>query len=403
MGIVTEILRFTLHACSLALLVYWGIGLFRLLQARAIPTATAGLRAADRSPPGQTVCVVVPAHNEAAIIGRLVESLRAQDHPRLSVVLCLDRCTDRTAEVAEGAIGGDPRFEIIPVEACPADWAGKVHAIWAGVQRSAAARSADLLLFADADTRFHPSCVRATAALLQERGLDMLSLLSTLTADRTFERVEQPAAAMELLTQYPIHRANDQAHQRAFANGQFILVRREAYEALGGHAAVRDELLEDMALARLAADRRLRAGVFVADGLLACRMYDSREAFRRGWKRIYTEAAKRRVGRLDRAAWRLRVFGVAFVLAAAVDLAISFPFGLEGRGWWHASLPAFALAVWLAVVLGCYRMQRVPLWAAPAYPLGAWRVASIIAEAAGDLRRRTPTSWAGREYVREVR
>src|SRR5690606_25140985 len=149
-----------------------------------------------------------------------------------------------------------------------------------------------------------------------------------------------------------------------------ILVRREAYEALGGHAAVRDELLEDMALARLAADRRLRAGVFVADGLLACRMYDSREAFRRGWKRIYTEAAKRRVGRLDRAAWRLRVFGVAFVLAAAVDLAISFPFGLEGRGWWHAALPAFALAVWLAVVLGCYRMQRVPLWAAPAYPLG---------------------------------
>lgn len=402
MGNGTDILRLALGAGSLALLVYWSVGLWRLARTLRIPTARAGLALAAARPPAASVCVVIPAHNEEAVIGGLVASLRDQDHPSLRVVLCLDRCTDGTAEVVRRAIGDDERFEIIEIDACPADWAGKVHAIWTGVQRSAAASTADLLLFADADTTFSPACVRAAAALLEERGADVLSLLSTLTSDRWFERLVQPAASMELLTQYPLHRANRRTRRRAFANGQFILFRREAYHALGGHAAVRDELLEDLALARLAADRGLHASVHIAAGLLRCRMYHSWAEFRRGWKRIYTEGAKRRPARLRRASVRLRVFGTLLVLAAVAGAL--FPLlphaRPDGSAGWDWGLAVAALTVWASVMLASYRRQSAPLWAAIGYPIGAWLTAGILSEAARDLERGVPTTWAGRDYTR---
>src|SRR5205823_291327 len=96
--------------------------------------------------------------------------------------------------------------------------------------------------------------IRACVALLERRRLDLLSLLSTLTCDTWFERLAQPAAGFELVRQYPISRANRRSNPRAFANGQFMLFRRAAYDAIGGHGAVHDELLEDLALARRLAD-----------------------------------------------------------------------------------------------------------------------------------------------------
>src|SRR5690606_35884036 len=142
-------------------------------------------------------------------------------------VFVLDRCTDDTERILRetlAADGGgatsalDPRFTILTLTSCPADWAGKVHAIHRGVSDVPAARDADYLLFADADTVFHPSCVRATVALLQHRNLGMLSLLSTLTVHDWFERFVQPAASLELLRQYPLTRANHPTRPRAFAN-----------------------------------------------------------------------------------------------------------------------------------------------------------------------------------------
>ena len=177
------------------------------------------------------------------------------------------------------------------------------------------AQDADYLLFADADTVFEPGCIAASLALVRQRKLDLLSLISTLTHDTWFERVVQTAAALELMRQYPLLRANGLKDRRAFANGQFMLFTRAAYDAIGGHAAVKGALLEDLALARLIVDdRRRNAGVFLAAGLLHCRMYAGWAQFRRGWKRIYTEAADRKASRLSLSAVRVHFLGVVLPL-----------------------------------------------------------------------------------------
>jgi chlorobactene glucosyltransferase len=383
-------------------LIVWALVWERIERSmRAVPTLRRGQALAAAQPPVGSVCVVVPAYNEAATIGRLIRSLRAETHPGLAVVLALDRCTDDTAAVARAAIAGDPRFEIVEIADCPDDWAGKVHAVHSGVTRSRAAAAADCLLFADADTEFEPGCIAAALALMRERGLDLLSLLSTLHHTTWYERVVQTAAAFELTRQYPLVRANaSDASRRAFANGQFMLFRRAAYDAVGGHEAVHGALLEDLALARRIGASGRRAGVFLAAGLLRCRMYADWPAFRRGWKRIYTEAANRKPRRLTLAALRLRWLGTllpAWSLAAAIGGGVAVAMAVPGGGLLLA-LALAALALWLVVLARVARIARAPLWTAPLHVVGAWLAANLLAEAASDLRNRRPTVWGGREY-----
>jgi chlorobactene glucosyltransferase len=344
--------------------------------------------------------VVVPAHNEARVIGGLITSLRASTYPELRVVLALDRCTDNTAAIARAAIGGDARFEVIEIATCPPDWAGKVHAVHSGVTRSQGARDAEFLLFADADTMFEPECIGASLALMRERKLELLSLLSTLTHTTWFERIVQTAAAFELTRQYPLTRANSIDDRRAFANGQYMLFRREAYDAIGGHAAVKGALLEDLALARTMEAARRRAGLFLADGLLHCRMYADWPQFRRGWKRIYTEAANRSPRRLSVNAWRVRALGTLlplWTLLCGVGGAL-----LVGRdprvGATLLLLWLVATIVWLAALLRVAAIAHAPPWTAPLHAVGAWMTGTLLSEAAHDLRTRKPTSWGGRDY-----
>jgi glycosyltransferase involved in cell wall biosynthesis len=391
-------------AAAAALAVYWSVGLFRVVQTMVLlPTGKDGLAL---PPPSVSVCVVIPAHNEAEVIGSLIHSLRQQDHPRVRFVLACDRCTDGTPAVARAAVGPDARFEVFEIEHCPEDWAGKVNAVWTALHRSEHARAADLLLFSDADTTFHPGCVRATAALMEARRLDLLSLMSTLTTDTWYERLIQPAAALELMRQYPPLRASRvPERRRAFANGQFMLFRAAPYWAFGGHEAVKDHLLEDLGLARVVAAEGLPAALLNADGLLICRMYHSWAEFRKGWKRIYTECANRKPARLARAARRLRTTGVllpglavAGLLASVFAPLASEPLLIAGR-----VLCSYAVGVWMLALGFIYRMGRSAPWAAPLHPLAAWRVARILHEAAQDLIHDRPTEWGGRAYSRASR
>jgi len=383
-------------------IVLWA-GTWILLEhtMRRIPTLREGQRLAKGFPPTGSVCVVVPAHNEARVIAGLVASLRAQAYPQLSVVLALDRCTDDTATVARATIDGDARFAIVEIDACPDDWAGKVHAVYQGMARSPAAAAAEYLLFVDADTTLAPDCIASALALMRERKLDMLSLLSTLIYDTWFTRIVQTAAAVELLRQYPLLRSNGLRPRRGFANGQFMLFTRHAYDAVGGHTAVRRALLEDLAIARLVARKNLNAGVFLAAGLLHCRMYPDWPQFRRGWKRIYTEAAQRDPARLTFAAWRMRLLGTILPL-------LTLGSGIFGAaamtrhpiiGSTQLSLSLLGTLLWLGAQVRFSSVAHAPAWTAPLQIVGVWLTAGMLGEAASDLRSQKPISWGGREYA----
>ena len=285
---------------------------------------------------------------------------------------------------------------------------------------SRAAQSSDLLLFTDADTAFNPSCARATVALLLRglthadssaratENLQLLSLLSTLTHDRWWERIAQPVAAFELMRHFQLRRVNRAARRRpAFANGQFMLFTRAAYVAIGGHEAVRAELLEDLAFARLVRNAGMRNGVVLADRMLTCRMYDTWPAFRAGWKRIYIEASKRKPARL--AAWALRLLitgallplaSLAALLLGLIRLTAAEADPLAGA---TAAAGAGAIALWLLAMGMVHRAQRAPLWSTALHPAGAVLAALILREAAADLRRGKGVAWGGKTYVRTVR
>lgn len=401
-----------LVAASAGLLAFWGAVHFQIWRTSLrVPTARRGISLARREAGNDdsnlpSVCVVIPAHNEAKIIGELVASLRLQDYPRLRFVFALDRCKDRTRAVIEEIAAGDSRFEIIEITSCPEHWAGKVHALWTGVNSSQSARDAQILLFADADTTFSSSCVHATVALMRERSLGLLSLLSTLSHDTWYERVVQPAAAFELVHQYPMVQANRDRPRRPFANGQFLMMTREAYWQIGGHEAVKEELLEDLAIARHAAEKNVRMGVFLADGVMRCRMYPDWKAFRRGWKRIFTEGFQRRVSRLRKGARLVRLTGsilpiltmLLFLAWAIVTLPLERSIDI-----WPAYVAGTALVVWITALIRVYHQGQSPLWAVILNPIGAWVVADILMEAARDLETGTPTVWGGKAYARPVR
>ena len=393
---------------SVALGVVWLIVLVRVRRtARDLPSADRGIAMAGHSPPVGRVCVVVPAHNEAGKIGRLVRSLRAQTHADLRVVLCLDRCTDTTLDEAREAIGDDDRFEVLEIGECPIDWAGKVNAVQTGVDRSDGAREADWLLFTDADTEFDPECVRATLAIACDRNDGLLSLLSTLSDGRWFERVVQPMSGLELVRQYPLARASDDdpERRRAFANGQFMLFRRDVYDDIGGHEPVHDALLEDIALAELVRQTGAGASLLLAGGMVRCSMYDDWDEYRRGWKRIYTECAGRKSARLRRHARVARTIGALLPACGVGALLVGISLVMGGRpmGWVGLGTGGAGVLIWLVGVAGVLRSGRALVWSAPITPLGAWLNGSILREAARDLDRGTPTSWGGREYARQAR
>ena len=371
--------------------------------------------------PTDRIVVVIPAHNESRVIEHLVKSLREQTYPHACFLLVLDRCTDDTLEKARATIDGDARFLIHEVTECPADWAGKVHAIHSAMGfLKSKGDMPDALLFADADTRFAPEVIAATLAILRDRKLELLSLLSTLSTDKWFEKVVQTAASMEIGRMFPLSHVNAAENRRAFANGQFMLFDAKAYESFGGHLAVKDAILEDLALARLMARQNRPAQVLLADDMIRCHMYDTFEAFKKGWKRIYIECVDWKVSRLTRYGWSvillgciLPLWGVGLLLTGVIaercglgaEMArILGAIGIHG--------PVSGLAIWigglstlmylLALIL-IYRLAGAPIASVLTHPIGAMYTGGILLDAARDVRNRVPICWGGREYTREPR
>jgi glycosyltransferase involved in cell wall biosynthesis len=403
-AVLVDIVFVFLIACAVVSVVYWGAVTVQVRRTRrGLPTARDGIALSEREPPTQSVCVVVPCHNEAGNIATLIGSLIEQDYDRLRVVLALDRCTDDTLGVARSAIGDDSRFEIVEITHCPEDWAGKVHAAHSGFTQSEHARGADVLLFTDADTWLDPACVRACVALLNDRGLDFMSLLSTLNAQSWFERIVQPITAFELARQYPLLRVNREDDQkRAFANGQFMMFSRQAYQAVEGHAGVRDAILEDIAFARKIRYGGLAGGLFLADNMLKCRMYDSWDEYVRGWKRIYTESANREIRRLKRYAVRTPILCVGLPTGCVALLVLTPILGHPGTNWVGLLAGGLGLLAWVVGMGSVYRMCRAPIRDLPGSLFGAVLTGRIFYAAAKDLARGTPTEWGGRRYVRKA-
>jgi len=235
---------------------------------------------ADWSP---LVSIMVPARNEADQIERCIRSLLAQDYPNFEVLVVDDRSEDETADIVERIAREDRRLRLIRIDSLPAGWTGKTHALHV-CQQSA---RGEWLLFVDADTTHDRRCVNTVVRNCLDKRIDMLSLLPKLRAKSFWEHVVQPFLGTQLMVLFlPSRINNPNCRDGGFANGQFILIRRDAYQKIGGHAAVRDKFVEDIRLGRRVREHGLRSQIVAGAALTTVRMYSSLDEIRRGWSRI---------------------------------------------------------------------------------------------------------------------
>ena len=224
---------------------------------------------------GPAVSVIIPARNEEINLGACLESITAQTGISFEVIVVDDHSADRTAEIAHSY----PTVRVMAAPDLTPGWTGKNNAVIAG---TAAARG-EWLLFTDADTVHLPGSLAASVAEAQQHEAALLSYSPRQIVKSLAERALMPLIFADLAATFRPSEVSNPDSPAAAANGQFILVRKEAYDAVGGHRAVAGEILEDVALAR--AFKRKGYKIFFRYGgdLIETRMYRSYAQLREGW------------------------------------------------------------------------------------------------------------------------
>jgi len=380
-----------LGALTVVSLFLWcGIGYRLWMMARSKSTILEGKELPV--PTDTSVSIVVPAHNEERVIDRCATSLRNQSYTDIQIIFVLDRCTDNTFKILNKHASEDSRIQLVEIDDCPEDWAGKCNAARVGAKRA----TGDWVLFTDADTQFDVDLVQYAIASAINRKATLLSILSSLTITKTFERIVQPIAGTFLVRQFPVDRVNREERSRPFANGQFLLFLRSTYESIGTHQAVKDDLLEDIAFARLVHANGGRVQVLFSHGMLRCSMYPTFKAFKTGWKRIYIEASTRNVKRLRRSAALAVVVSIILPAASIAGIVVG---QIESPFLFWSSIAS--LLACCIVVGWLYKINNAPMFYALFAPLGGLVVAKLFLDAASMLKNRKPIHWCGREYILE--
>jgi glycosyltransferase involved in cell wall biosynthesis len=223
------------------------------------------------------VSIIVPARNEEANLAACLESLIAQTGVAFEIIVVDDASSDRTPEIAR-SFAGVRVISLLP-DPPPANWTGKNNALVAGAKSA----RAEWLLFTDADTVHLPGSLARALDEAKKQQADLLSYSPEQLVATFAERAVMPVIFAELAAQYPPHKVREENSRVVAANGQYILVRRVAYDAVGGHAAVATEILEDVALARLFRNAARRVHFRYGGDAVRARMYRNWPQLREGW------------------------------------------------------------------------------------------------------------------------
>jgi glycosyltransferase involved in cell wall biosynthesis len=238
-------------------------------------TATETETGATTAAQNPTVSVIVPARNEESCLADCLRSLVAQTGVPFEIIVVDDHSTDRTHEIATSF----PGVRVVEAGTLPEGWTGKNNAVTTGARTA----HGEWLLFTDADTVHLPGSLAAALKEAQENGAELLSYSPEQLAVTFWEMATLPVVFAELARQYSPAKVSDPASPIAAANGQYILIRRATYEAVGGHAAVAGDILEDVALARAVKSSGRKILFRYAADRVRTRMYRNYAQLRDGW------------------------------------------------------------------------------------------------------------------------
>jgi len=332
----------------------------------------------DNSISAPEVSVIVPARNEQACLADCLRTLVGQSGASYEIIVVDDGSTDGTRAIAESF-----PVHVIAANALPEGWTGKCNAAWSGAKVA----KGQWLLFTDADTRHAPNSIAGGLQEAQENSADLLSYSPKQEVAGLAGRALMPVIFAELATTYPPKAVCDPDSPVAAANGQYLLIRREAYDAIGGHAAVATAILEDVELARRAkkAGHKLQ---FRYSDVVSARMYRSFSGMWEGWTKNLALLFPNARGLAVRRAVEFVVIVAAVVfaiIAALQDQKLAFAIAAVVAIQW---LYLFWKRIWMAHF--DWLSSLLSVFGLPLFAVLLWN--SSISHKRGSVR------WKGREY-----
>jgi chlorobactene glucosyltransferase len=342
-----------------------------------------------RSGPLPSLSIVVPARNEEHQIEACVKSLLKQRYADFEVVVVDDCSEDRTPAILQRIAAENPRLRVVRGEPLPSGWVGKP---WALKQGARIARGS-WLLFTDADTVHHPDGAASTVAAATDWNLDVLSLLTEQDLNTLAERVLMPSLFLAILdgTGPIADVGNPEKPDVALFNGQYILASRAAYDAIGGHDAVHNEIAEDLELARrFKRDGRFRIALAASSGVARTRMYRSLGEIWSGFTKNFALGIRGRPG------WAS--LGIVALACVSPLSPLALLWLVASARWGAAAALLLSMLLVLAVAIYRIRSAGLPSHSALWFPVGtafvvAVSLASITLFASGRGIR-----WRGRRY-----
>jgi len=226
----------------------------------------------EQSRNDEFISILIPARNEEHNIPKLLQSLVSQSHTNFEIIVLDDHSEDNTAGIVQEFAAGNSKIKLVSGKELPSGWLGKN---WACNQLAEYAR-ANILIFIDSDVVLSPNAIQNALNMLKANDLGMLSSFPTQIIPSIGSYLVTPLMNWLLLTFLPLRQVfASKRGSLVAANGQFIVFKKEAYETIGGHVSVADNVVEDMELARLIKTSGLRIMTALGGSEIMCRMYST--------------------------------------------------------------------------------------------------------------------------------
>lgn len=387
---------------SVPMCVLWLVLLFQQRRLRSeglllqpLPADAHELQAEASLP---SVCVIVPVRNVQEKLASCLQTIQAQDYPNLSILVVDDRSDDETPALAAAMCEEDSRMKLVRIRELPQGWLGKSHALWTATRQTCA----DWVLFVDDDCELHPSAVRTVISEALSRKVQLLSLWPRHDGRSFWEHMIIPLCGGIIAMWFKPPRKSSKSSGGAFANGQFLLMKRDAYERIGGHREIRTALIEDVVLAEHAMSQGVKSFVGSGRDLYCIRMYDGFRSAFEGWCRIFVGAIRSTPKLMTSISWLLTGSLLPFVVLPWILLLVA------GSSMTIDTLPHDAKLAFVACMVQLVLMMivsfrfwgfgycpRIYLWL---YPVSVLVVVGILAKAVFVLAIRRRIIWRDTLY-----
>jgi len=371
---------------SLLIFLFAGYEYRTLMHFPTLPNQTG---TASSFPP---VSIILPVRNQARTVSDCVSSLVGLEYPNKEIIVVDGGSTDGTRELVQKFAH---EITLVDEQPLPEGWVGKNWACHLGYKKS----RGELLLFTDGDSVHATDSLARSVSYLQSENADLVTLAPGTILRSFWERLLQPPIFLLIMILVGGKLVNDDHRQNAIGNGQYMLFRREAYDKIGGHYAVRDKIIEDYSLGRLLKRAGMRLRFVTASDALGVRMYASLGEIWRGWRKNFYTVSERHM--LPRAVTRIflmftflvmpfAVLGYGILLAATTPLNVYLIAGLFMSG-----------LLWLGMVMLDNSIGVSPLYALM-FPLAiiVYIFIGIDSTVRGSLGY--GFSWKGRVYGKPI-